>query len=94
LKSPGAIVLVVSRRHHDNEIELRDDANRLTASTKRANPPELTPIDQGAAEPLEIPVRLPVRGLNLPCRRGLDPALGNDLTLIPAPARKSQLAEF
>src|SRR5215470_19320692 len=48
LKRLRAVVLVVSRGHHDNEIELRDDANRLPASTKRANPVDLTSINQGA----------------------------------------------
>ena len=28
-----AVILVVSRCYHDNEIELRDDADRLSAST-------------------------------------------------------------
>jgi hypothetical protein len=34
-----------------NEIEFRDDANRLPASTQRASPVDLTPIEQGTAEP-------------------------------------------
>ena len=51
LERSRALVLVVSRGHHDNEIELRNDANRLPASTKRASPVDLTPIVQGAAEP-------------------------------------------
>jgi hypothetical protein len=51
LKRSRTLVLVVSRGHHDNEIELRDDASRLPASVKRARPAELTPIEQGAAEP-------------------------------------------
>src|SRR5215475_5213426 len=51
LKRLGAVVLIVSRRHHDNEIEFRDDANRLPAATKRASPVDLTPVERGAAEP-------------------------------------------
>jgi hypothetical protein len=51
LKRSRTLVLGVSRGHHDNEIELRDDASRLPASVKRARPVELTPIEQGAAEP-------------------------------------------
>ena len=47
-KSSEAAGPVVSRRHHDNEIELPDDANRLPASTKRASAVDLTSIVQGA----------------------------------------------
>ena len=32
-----AVVRVVTRDHHDNEIELRDDANRRPASTQRGS---------------------------------------------------------
>ena len=46
LKRSRAVVLVVSRSHHDNEIKLRDDADRLPASTKRASPVDLTAIGQ------------------------------------------------
>src|SRR5215467_9149829 len=94
LKRLGAVVLIVSRRHHDNEIEFRDDANRLPAATKRASPVDLTPIERGAAEPPEIPIGQTARDLDLPCRRGLDPVFGNDLTVVPASARKDQLTDF
>src|SRR5438045_371414 len=58
LKRARAVVLVVSRGHHDNEIKLRDDANRLPASTKRASPVDLTPIVQGAAEKPQVSIKL------------------------------------
>src|SRR5262245_32760530 len=51
LKRSRAVILIVSCGHRDNEIELRDDANRLPATTKRANPVDLTPTEQRAAEP-------------------------------------------
>ena len=94
LKRFGAVVLIVSRGHHDNEIELRDDANRLPASTKCANPPDLTPIEQGATEPPQVSIRLIVRGLKLRCRRGLDPFPGNDLAVVLTTASEDELAEF
>ena len=56
LKRLRAVVLVVSRGHHDNEIEFRDDTHRLPASTERANPVDLTPIEQGAAEPPQVSI--------------------------------------
>src|SRR5712691_11041323 len=64
LKRSRAVVLVVSRGHHDNEVELRDDANRLPASTKRTSPVDLTPIVQGAAEPPEISIEKEARGVH------------------------------
>jgi hypothetical protein len=45
LKRARAVVLVVSRGHHDNEMEFRDDADRLPAPAKRANPVDLTLIE-------------------------------------------------
>jgi len=50
LKRSRAVVLVVSRSHHDNEIEFRDDADRLSTSTKRAIPVDLTAIGQRPPE--------------------------------------------
>ncbi len=44
LKRLRAVVLVVSGGHRDDEIELRHDANRLPASTKRGGPVDLTPL--------------------------------------------------
>src|SRR5476651_1471695 len=91
LKRLRAVVLVVSRGHHDNEIELRDDANRLSASTQRASPVDLTPTKQGAAEPPEISVEIEARGVEPRCHRGIDPGLRNDLAVVPAAARKDKL---
>src|SRR6266436_5694302 len=61
LKRLQAVILVVSRSHHDNEIKLRDDADRLPASTKRASPVDLTPIVQGAAEKPQVSIKLTAR---------------------------------
>ena len=88
LKRSRAVVLVVSRGHHDNEIELRDNANGLPASTKRASPVDLTPIEQRAAEPPEIAVEIEARGVQPRCHRGVDPGLRNDLAVVPAAARE------
>ena len=49
LKRLRAVVLVISRRHRDNEIEFRDDMDRLPAAAKRGGPVELPPIAQGTA---------------------------------------------
>src|SRR5262249_17433805 len=89
-----AVVLVVSRGHHDNEIELRDDANRLPAATKRGSPVDLTPIEQGAAEPPEISVEKGARGVQPRCHRGVDPGLRNDVAAVAAAASKHELADF
>src|SRR6478735_2992289 len=78
LKRSRAIVLVVSCGHHDNEIELRHDTNRLPATTERTNPLNLAPIEHGPTEPPQVSIRLTVRGLDLRRRRGLDPFPGND----------------
>src|SRR5882762_5735258 len=94
LKRSWAVVLVVSRGHHDNEIELRDDANRLPASTKRTSPVDLTPIEQGTAEPPEISIEKEARGVHPRCHRGVDPCLRNDLAVVPAATRKDKLADF
>src|SRR6266851_10518552 len=94
LKRLRAVVLVVSRGHHDNEIELRDDTNRLPATTKRASPVDLTPIEQGAAEPPEISIEIEAGGVHPRCHRGVDPCFRNDLATVPAAARKDKLADF
>src|SRR5262249_8564928 len=90
LKRLRAVVLVVAGSHHDNQIELRNDANRLAASTQRANPVDFTPIDADAAEPPEISMGLIVRRFDAGRGRGVDPAPRNDLTFIPAPAREHE----
>src|SRR5882757_8378153 len=86
LKRSRAVVLVVSRGHHDNEIELRHDTNRLPATTERPYPLDLAPIEQGATEPPQVSIRLIFRGFELRCRRGLDPFPENDLAVVPTTA--------
>ena len=45
LKRLWAVVLIVPRSHHDNEIEFADDANRLPTPAKPANPLDLASIE-------------------------------------------------
>src|SRR6266446_6178377 len=68
-KRSRAVVLIVSRGNHNNEIELGDDANRLPAPAERANPVDFTPIEPGATEPPQVSIQLIVGALELRCRR-------------------------
>src|SRR6478736_10371706 len=79
LKRARAVVLVVSRGHHDNEIELRHDADRLPAATERGGPVDFTPIVQGAAEPPKIAIEIWSRGFQSRCHGGVDPSFRHDL---------------
>src|SRR5258708_2682910 len=94
LKRLRAVVLVVSRGHRDNEIELRDDANRLPAPSEPGRPVDLAPIERRATEPPEISVGIVARGLRPRCCRSVDPRLRNDLAVVPAATRKDKLADF
>src|SRR5262249_9076110 len=89
-----AVVLIVSGGHHDNEIEFRNDANRLPAPTKRGSPVDLTPIEQGAAEPPEIAIEIETRGVHPWRHGGVDPCFRNALAVVPATAREDELADF
>src|SRR5262249_53443222 len=81
--------------YRDNEIELRDNPNILPAPAERTNPIDDLPlIEPRATEPPQVSIRLVVSGLELRCRRGLDPCLRNDLAIVPATAGSDQLADF
>src|SRR5215475_1930305 len=69
---------------------------RIDCPPRPSAPAQYTsrPLSRGTAEPPEIPIGETVRCLDLSCRRGLDPAFRNDLPVVPAPARKDQLADF
>src|SRR5262249_54737721 len=94
LERRRTVVLVVSRRHDDGQIERRDDANRLPPATERADPVKVTLIQPRATEPPQVSVRLIVRRFELRCRRGLDPRPRNDLAVVPATAREDELADL
>src|SRR5271163_5296952 len=55
---------------------------------------DLPLIEPRATEPPQVSIRLVVSGLELPCRRGLDPGFRNDLIVVPATAREHELADF
>ena len=82
---------VIPSSHDDDEIKLRDDADRLATSTQCANPMDLSSLDQGAAEPPQISIRLIVRRLDQRCRRCIDPTFGDDLSVVPTPLREDKL---
>ena len=65
VKCLGAIVLVIPRGHHDNEIELWDDAYRLPASANAPDPADFTPIEPGLTEPPEVSIKKAARGVEL-----------------------------
>src|SRR5262249_23492796 len=94
LECPRAVVLIVSGGHRDHELELRDDADGLPASTERGSPVDLAPVEQGAAEPPEIAIEIETRGVHPRCHRGVDPCFRNDLAVVPATAREDELADF
>jgi len=64
-------VVVVPRRHHDHEIEFRNDADRLPASTQRADPMDITPIEPGATKPPQVSIALTVHGFEAANRDSL-----------------------
>src|SRR3979490_253999 len=94
LKRSRAVVLVVSRGHYDDEIEVRHDANGLPAPTGGGGPVDFTPIVQRAAEPPKIAIEIRSRGFQSRCHGDVDPCFRHDLTLVPAATREDKLADL
>jgi hypothetical protein len=94
LLRPRAVVLIRSGGNHDNQIELGNDVDRLPAAAIGRRPVEITPVEQRAAEPPEVSVKIESGSVDTRRHRGVDPCLRDDLRVIPATTSEDELTDF